>query len=362
MESPAIPLVDIRAQYATMSEQINAAIARVVESGRFVLGEEAAGFEREFAEYCGAPHCVGCASGTDALKLALQAVGVVRGDEVITVAHTFMATASSIVELGAKPVFVDVRDDTLLMDTRLVEAAITERTRAIVPVHLYGQTVDMDPLVDLARRRGIKVVEDAAQAHGARYKQRRAGGLADAAAFSFYPGKNLGAYGDAGAVTTNDDRAAAWLRQARDHGRVSRYEHGFVAGNSRLDSIQAAVLRVKLARLDEWNERRRQLAADYDAALPVASVSVHPDCESVYHLYVVRMQQRDEALTALAAAGISGGVHYPIPVHKQPAMAGVDAHLPVTERAATEILSLPIYAELPEGTAERVANALGALR
>jgi dTDP-4-amino-4,6-dideoxygalactose transaminase len=363
MSRTPVPLVDLRAQYASIRPEVDEAMARVISRTSFILGEEVEAFEQEFARYCEVGHAVGCGNGTDALELALQAVGVKPGDEVITVSHTFTATAEAVVNVGARPVFVDVRPDTLLMDVRLVAAAITPRTRAIVPVHLYGQVVDMDPLLELARSHGLRVVEDAAQAHGARYKGRRAGSMGDAGSFSFYPGKNLGAYGDAGAIVTRDREAADWMRRARNHGRATKYEHDFVGRNSRMDGLQGAVLRVKLRHLDGWNERRRELAAAYRKHLAGAtSVSVvvpQAEVESAYHLFVVRVPRRDALLERLKKEGVEAGVHYPVPLHRQKAYAPyppTPPRLEVTEAAAASILSLPLYPELDPKELARIAE------
>jgi dTDP-4-amino-4,6-dideoxygalactose transaminase len=365
--NPRLPLVDLDAQHRGLRTELDAAIARVFGSSQFILGEEVDAFETAFARYCGADHAIGCGNGTDALELALWAVGVGAGDEVITVAHTFAATAEAIVRCGAAPVFVDVRDDTLLMDLDAVEAAITPRTRALVPVHLYGSCVDMAPLIDMARRHRLRVVEDAAQAHGATTTAGgRAGAAGDAGCFSFYPGKNLGACGDAGAVVTSDIEIAQRVRAARDHGRSGKYEHAFAARNSRMDGIQGAILGVKLGRLDAWNARRRDLAAGYRARLAavpaIRAVAVPDGVEPVHHLFVVRLRGRDRVRDALAAAGIATGVHYPIPLHRQPAFASLpDARLPVTEAAAGEILSLPIFPEMTETDLDRVVEELSAV-
>jgi dTDP-4-amino-4,6-dideoxygalactose transaminase len=362
-----VPLVDLQGQYLSIREEIDAAIAGVIARSAFILGPEVAAFEAEFAAFCGAGHCVACANGTDALSLALEGVGVRPGDEVITTAHTFLATAEAISGLGAVPVFADVDPGTLLLDPAAVERAVTPRTRAVVPVHLYGQAVDPEPFLALARRHGLKLVEDAAQAHGARSGGRPAGSWGDAATFSFYPGKNLGAYGDAGAVTTSDPGIAAWLRQARDHGRSSKYEHDFAARSSRMDGIQGAVLRVKLRHLAEWNQTRRELAARYDrllADLPgVRRVAVAPGGEPVWHLYVVRVsdRERDRVLAGLKARGIQAGVHYPVPLHRQRAYAHLglgEGSLPATERAAREVLSLPLYAPMDPALVDRCSAAL----
>jgi dTDP-4-amino-4,6-dideoxygalactose transaminase len=367
MALPSIPLVDLKAQYASIRSEVDEGIARVLTRASFILGEEVASFERSFAAFCGAEHCVGVGNGTDALTLALQALGVGAGHEVITVPFTFIATAEAITATGASTVFVDVEPTTLLMDPAKVAAALTPRTRAIVPVHLYGQVVDMAPLLDLAKARGISVVEDAAQAHGATYQGRPAGSLGHLATFSFYPGKNLGAYGDAGAIVTNDARLAGWLRQARDHGRVSKYEHDFEARNSRMDAIQGAVLAAKLRHLPRWNEQRRALAAAYTRALsPIEGVSPVPVADrgqSAAHLYVVRTKGRDRVLAKLREAGVEAGVHYPIPLHLLRAYAYLGlgrGTFPVAEQAAAEVLSLPLYPELPESDVDRVVAALRA--
>ncbi len=367
MECSTIPLVDLRAQYEAIREDVDAAIARTLGSTAFILGREVEAFEKAFAKYCGAGFCVGCGNGTDAVALALQAVGVRPGDEVITVSHTFIASAEAITLAGARPVFVDVRADTLLMDVFKVEEAVTPRTRAILPVHLYGQIVDMDALLEIARSHGLKVVEDAAQAHGATYKGRRAGSLGDAAAFSFYPGKNLGAYGDAGAVVTNDPQIARRVSKARNHGRSTKYEHEFEGRNSRMDGIQGAILGMKLRHLDAWNAKRGELAAAYDRRLhdapQIRSVSVHPDCQPAYHLYVVRVPCRDVVLQRLQTAGIQAGVHYPVPLHLQKAYGYLgmkQGDLPVTEAAAADVLSLPLYPEMDEDMVAACAETLRA--
>jgi len=358
-------MVDLKAQYRAIKHEVDGAIAGVIESCDFILGKEVEAFEREFAAYCGVESCVACGNGTDSISLALQAVGVGPGDEVITVSHTFIATAEAVTAIGAKPIFVDICPDTLLMDVSKVADAITSRTRAILPVHLYGQMVDMDPLLAIAHRYNLKVVEDAAQAHGATYKGRRAGSIGHAASFSFYPGKNLGAYGDAGAVVTPDANVARWIAKARNHGRATKYEHDFEARNSRMDGIQGAVLRAKLRRLDDWNQARRLIAARYDELLEglpeVRRVNTRPDGQPVFHLYVVRHPARDEMLGRLREDAIEGGVHYPVPLHLQRAYAhhglGVGS-LPVTERAAAEVLSLPIFPELELRDCERVVAVL----
>ena len=360
--NPTMPFVDLAAQYDSIQNEINAAIRRVLQNHHFILGPETSAFEREFAEYCRVPHCVACANGTDALALALRACGVGPGDEVITVSHTFAATAEAVCLAGALPVFVDVRDDTLLMDADKIEEAITPKTKAIIPVHLYGQTADMDPLAALAKCRGIKIIEDAAQAHGAKYKGRRAGSIGNAGAFSFYPSKNLGAYGDAGALTTGDRELASWLKKARNHGRSRKHLHEFAGQNSRFDDIQAAVLRVKLPYLDSWNERRRKLAARYDERLRdlpgLKATGIEDHCTPVYHVYPVRIPNRDEVLQKLRNLGIAASIHYPVPVHMQKAFANTGRRLPVTEKAAKELLSLPIYPEMSTEDIDKVVDNL----
>jgi dTDP-4-amino-4,6-dideoxygalactose transaminase len=365
-QAQRLPLVDLRRQHALLRAEVDAAIERVFDSADFILGAEARAFEIEFAALCGTKYAVACGNGTDALELALWAVGVKPGDEVITVAHTFAATAEAIIRVGATPRFVDVVGDTLLMDLALVERAITTRTAAIVPVHLYGSCVDMRALMNLAHRHGLKVVEDAAQAHGAVVGGKRAGSSGDAGTFSFYPAKNLGAVGDAGAVVTSDAAMAQLISSARDHGRSGKYEHEIVGRNSRMDALQAAILRVKLRHLEEWNKRRRQLAARYRFLLedlPEVRPVTASEGEPVYHLFVVDCDGRDDVREQLDMAGIATGIHYPVPLHLQRAFAdagGMDrGSLPVSEKAAGRILSLPIFPEMADGDVDRVVAALG---
>ena len=369
--SAIVPFVDLAAQYRSIRSEIDQAVARVIATCAFVGGEEVRAFEAEFADYCaiGLPpgarlHCVGCGNGTDTIYLILRAMGIGPGDEVITVAHTFTATAEAISLTGARPVFVDVLPDTMLMDPDALEPAITPRTRAIVPVHLYGQPCDMDRILAVARRHGLRVVEDAAQAHGATWKGRRPGALGDAASFSFYPGKNLGAFGDGGAVVSADAALVDRVRMLANHGSVEKYTHLAVGVNSRLDGLQAAVLRVKLRRLDAWNAARRRHAELYMRALRSADVQlpvVDPNAQSVWHLFAVRTDDRAGLQARLSAHGVASGVHYPTPLHLQPAYAhlGIPAGaLPESERAAARVLSLPMYAELPGEAIARVAAAL----
>jgi len=357
-----IPLVNLGAMHAELRCEIDDAIGRVLVRGDFVLGAELAEFEREFAAYCGAKHCVGLGSGLDALILALKAVGVGPGDEVLTVGNTFIATALAIHHAGAVPVLVDHDPDTYNLDPSKLAAALSARTKAVLPVHIYGQPAEMDAIRAFADAHGLIVIEDAAQAHGALYKGVRAGNLAKAAAFSFYPGKNLGAIGDGGAVVTNDDGLAEWLVRARSYGSESKYRHAMCGFNSRLDGVQAAVLRVKLRRLDEWNAARRRLAARYRELLadsPVVPPASSDHAQHVYHLFVIRCGNRDELLNVLHEQGIGAGIHYPLPIHRQPAMQGkCRVPHPMTCCAAycDELLSLPLCPYLSEVQQESIAE------
>ena len=359
-----VPLVDLKAQYQALEQEVLARIQEVLRGMHLFLGENVEALEREFAAYCGARYGVGVGSGTDALHLALRAVGVGPGDEVITVAHTFVATAEAIVQAGARPVFVDIDPVTCTMDPRLVEAAVTAQTRAIVPVHLYGHPADMDPLLAVARRYGLRVVEDACQAHGASYRSRAVGALGDAGCFSFYYSKNLGAYGEGGMVVTSDEEVARQVRALRDHGSHAKYLHNAVGFNARLDELQAAILRVKLPHLEAWNGRRRALAAEYSrrlASLPLTLPVAQPWAFPVYHLYVVRTPQRDALYQWLHRRGVMAGIHYPVPIHLQAAFAGCgfpEGSLPETEAAAREVLSLPMYPELTPAQVDEVVEAV----
>jgi dTDP-4-amino-4,6-dideoxygalactose transaminase len=345
-----------------LAEELEAATKRVLHSGWYILGPELEAFEQAFAAYHGVAHAVGVANGTDAVELALRALGVGAGDEVITVAHTAVATVCAVERTGATPVLVDIDEETYTMDPRAAAAAVTDRTRAIVPVHLYGHPADMGALMDLAARHGIAVVEDCAQAHGARIGGRLVGTFGHLGAFSFYPTKNLGAYGDGGAVVTGDPALAERVRRLRNYGQTDRYHHVERGQNSRLDEMQAAILRVKLAHLDEHNALRRRLAGEYSRRL--AGVAV-PSCRDgagpVFHLYVVRHPRRDDLMSALREEGIGTLIHYPIPVHLQEAyrdLGYAPGALPVTERAAEEILSLPLYAGLTPEALEMVVDAV----
>ena len=358
-----VPMVDLKAQYARIRAEVDAALARVVSAGQFIGGEECRLLEEEFARYCGAGHACGVANGTDALTLSLKAFGVGPGDEVVTVANTFIATGEAVFLNGARPVFVDVDPATFTMDPSALPRAITARTKLIVPVHLYGHPADMPAVMDVAARHGIPVLEDAAQAHGAEVAGKRAGNLAHAATFSFYPGKNLGAYGDAGMVTSNDAGFVARVRQLANHGGgANKYDNVVVGTNSRLDTLQAAVLRVKLRHLDAWNRERRERVSAYARALDGTAGIVAPrereGCRSAWHLYTIRSKDRDHLQARLRSGGIATAVHYPRPIHLQPAMAGAGGKmgdLPVSELLSQEVLSLPLYPELPLETVERIA-------
>jgi len=362
----SIPLVNLKRQHHELQTEIQAAINNVLARGDFVFGQELELFEKEFATYCQVEHCVGVDSGLDALTLTMKGLGIGRGDEVITAANTFIATALAIHHVGATPVLVDHDPVTYNLDPRCLAAAITSRTKAIVPVHLYGQPADMDLIQAVAAEHGLLVIEDTAQAHGARYKGRRCGSLACAAAFSFYPGKNLGALGDAGAIVTDDADLAQWLRSARNYGSVVKYHHTMPGWNSRVDTLQAAVLRVKLRYLDRWNDRRRQLADRYRELLAPAEATLpgqSPDVEHVYHQFVIRTGQRDELLGQLHSRGIGAGIHYPVPIHRQRALQKkcIVPRPPVhTDRFCDEILSLPICPYLTDDEADQVAAEVAA--
>jgi dTDP-4-amino-4,6-dideoxygalactose transaminase len=359
-----ISLVDLKAQYASIRGEIDSTIQRVLDNTSFILGKEVASFEQAFSEFIGVKGAVGIGSGTAALQLAMLACGIGPGDEVITSAHTFIATAEAISQTGARPIFVDIDPRTYNLDPNQVESAVTSRTRAILPVHLYGQPADLNPLLDIAGRRDLWLIEDAAQAHAAEYNGRRCGSIGRLACFSFYPGKNLGAYGDAGAVTSNDESLLAKVRKLHDHGRTTKYEHDEIGWGERLDALQAAVLAAKLPHLEAWTEARRSHARLYNellAGCDVVTPYESPDSRHVYHLYVIRARRRDELLEFLKSKGVDAGIHYPIPLHRQPAYAKLgysDLHLPISEQAAAEVLSLPMYPELTEPQIRYVADAV----
>jgi dTDP-4-amino-4,6-dideoxygalactose transaminase len=359
-----IPFVDLKAQYYSIKEDINLAIVRVLESSQFVLGAEVAAFEEEFAAYSGACHGIGVNSGTSALHLAILAAGIGPGDEVITSPFTFVATVAAICYTGAQPVFIDIEPRSYTMDVDQLESAITERTRAILPVHLYGQPADMDPILEIAHRNDLIVIEDAAQAHGAEYKGRRVGGIGDLGCFSFYPGKNLGAYGEGGMVVTNNPDYVRIIRMLRDWGQEGKYHHVLKGYNYRLEGLQAAILRVKMRHLEKWTEGRRAHAAQYDGLLldsGVQTPTVMPYSRHVYHIYALRVQQRDALQQTLRKEGIQTGIHYPIPVHLQPAFADCgykEGDFPVSEHVASQVLSLPMYAELSEQMIDHIVNSV----
>jgi len=361
--------VDLRAQYKTLSREMDAAIQGVLKRSDYVLGDEVHQFEEDFAKFIGTTYAVGVGSGLDALELSLRAYGIGAGDEVITAANTFIATVLAIMAVGARPVLVDIDPETYNIHPGAIEAAITSRTRGILPVHLYGQPADMEPILAIARKHSLVVIEDAAQAHGAIYGGHRVGAYGNAAAFSFYPGKNLGAYGDGGMVVTNDAAIAEGIRHLRNYGQRVKYEHVVAGTNSRLDTIQATVLRVKLPHLDRWNAARQEHAAAYNSLLanePLELPRIAAKRTHIFHLYVVQIENRSCVQEFLSVRGITTGIHYPIPIHLQEACAGLGyrrGDFPVTEIAAGRILSLPMYAELTAAQVEYVAtNLLESLR
>ena len=359
-----IPFVDLKRQYQGLREEVLGEITKAIDSMQLLLGPNVRAFEDEFSRHCGTEFAVGVGSGTEALHLALVACGVKRGDEVITVANTYFATIEALALIGAKPVFVEIDPLTFNIDPSQIESRITSKTKAILPIHLYGQPADMDPIVELARAYNLKIVEDACQAHGAEYRGRRTGSLGDAGCFSFYLSKNLGAYGEGGMIVTSDPEVSQKCKMLRDHGQDVKYHHRFMGVNGRLDEIQAAVLRVKLRHLDEWNEKRRRVAEAYEKGLP--STLVKPIemsvAKHVYHLYVIRTSAREQLAAYLEAKGVATGMHYPIPIHLQEAYRGYcsdSVHLPITEKAASEILSLPMF---PELTVEEINYVCGRVR
>jgi dTDP-4-amino-4,6-dideoxygalactose transaminase len=360
-----VPFLDLKAQYLSIQEEVAGALHQVLEQTAFAGGPFVEAFERDFAAFCQCQHGVGVASGTDALWLALLGLGVGPGDEVITVPNTFIATAEAISLCGAKPVFVDVDGKTCTLNPDLWERAITPRTKAVIPVHLYGQCADMDPIVAVARRRGLFVIEDACQAHGAEYKGRRAGSMGDAGCFSFYPGKNLGAYGEAGAVVTQSPQLAAWMRMFRDHGQQKKYYHSIVGWNARMDGLQGAVLSVKLRHLPQWNDARRRNASLYNELLAgvqgVTTPTEAQNAKHVYHIYSICVAQRDSVMKTLASKGIACGIHYPVPLHLQEAYASLGCgpgSFPVAETYASQQLSLPMFAELTSDQIRAVVDEL----
>jgi dTDP-4-amino-4,6-dideoxygalactose transaminase len=364
MSAPPIPLVDLQAQHAEIADEVAAGFAKVIADTAFILGPAVREFEGAFARYCEVSHCIGVANGTDAIELILRALGIGPGDEVIVPANTFIATALGVVRVGARPVLVDC-DSYQLLDPGRIEAALTPRTRAVMPVHLFGQIADMKTIGEIAAALGLFVIEDAAQSQGARRNGRRSGSFGLAAATSFYPGKNIGAYGDAGAVLTSSDEIASRLRKLRNWGSETKYHHPEIGFNSRLDTLQAVVLSAKLARLDAWNEARRRAAARYDALLSgiegIELPRTLPGNEHAWHLYVIRVPRRDEVLAKLNAEGIGAGIHYPVPLHLHGALRDLgyrQGDFPESERVAREILSLPMYPHITAEQQERVAEVL----
>ncbi len=358
-----VPMLDLKAQYLPLKEEIKESIKEIIESGRFVLGDNVSSFEKEVASYHGVGHAVGLASGTDSLHLCLKALGIGEDDEVITAPFTFIATAEAITYVGAVPVFVDIEPDTLNIDPLKIEEKITKKTRAILVVHLFGQPARMDDIMSVARKYNLLVIEDCAQSFGASYKGVHTGGIGDAGCFSFYPSKNLGAYGDGGMIITGDAGLIEKVRLLRNHGTVGPYQHAFIGYNSRLDEIQAAVLRVKLKHIDSYNDLRRDIAAIYTSRLNgLVSCPVETGYgRHVYHQYTIRTDRRQHVTEALAENNISSVIYYPTPVHLQPAFAYLGYHegdFPESEAAAKEVLSIPIYPELPHDTAHEVADVI----
>jgi dTDP-4-amino-4,6-dideoxygalactose transaminase len=362
-----VPFLDLKAQYRGIREEIAEAIQDVLDNTAFAGGPAVKAFEEDFAPFCGCKRAVGVANGTDALLMALLALDIGPGDEVITVANTFIATAEAISFAGAKPVFVDIEEESFNMDPEKLEAALTDKTKAVIPVHLYGQAADMDPILAFADKHGLKVIEDASQAHGAQYKGKPAGSMGDAGCFSFYPGKNLGAYGEAGAVATNDENVAARIARLRDHGQDQKYYHAEIGMNGRMDGIQGAVLKVKLNHLPKWTELRRRHAQRYNELLSgvpgVKTPKEMPWAKHVYHLYEIRVPRRDELLKHLADREVFCGIHYPVPLHLQEAYRFLGLKkgaFPAAEKCAGEILSLPMFPELSDEQIQRVAGEIKA--
>ncbi len=360
-----VPFLDLKAQYESISDEIAAALRAVIDRCAFAGGPFVERFEEDFASFCGCRHALGVGSGTEAIWLALMALGIGAGDEVITVPNTFIATAEAISLCGAKPVFVDIDEQTYNMDPSLLEAAITTRTKALIPVHLFGQTAEMNPILDVAREHGLAVIEDACQAHGAEYNGRSAGSMGEAGCFSFYPGKNLGAYGEAGVVVTNNTDLDEKIRMLRDHGQAKKYQHALVGWNARMDGLQGAILSVKLRYLNAWNEARRKNAALYnDLLIEDQGIIIPyeaPGAKHVYHVYAIRAQDREALLRVLAEKEVHCGIHYPVPIHLQDAYQDLGYHhgsFPVAERCAAEFLSLPMFPELTSRQIEHVASEI----
>ncbi len=362
---PKVPFVDLKKQYEGIRDEIGEAIQKVIEQTAFSSGPFVAQFENEFAKFCGCTNAIGVGSGTEALWLSLYTLGITQGDEVITVPNTFIATAEAISFCGAQPVFVDVEENTYNMNPALLEAAITPRTKAIIPVHLFGQMADMDPIMEIAKRYGLFVIEDACQAHGAEYKGRKAGSMGDLGCFSFYPGKNLGAYGEAGAIVTNNAEWANKMKIIRDQGQMKKYHHSMIGWNARMDGIQGAILSVKLRHLLEWNENRRRYAQAYNTLLEGIKGLILPHeadyAKHIYHIYAIRVKDRDSMIASLAKEGIYCGIHYPIPIHLQEAYRFLglkEDSFPVAEQCAKEFVSLPMFPELTKEQIEHIVEAI----
>lgn len=362
-----VPFLDLKIQYQTLKKEVQAVVNDVFENTAFVGGKQVSLFEQNFANYCNTKYCLGLNSGTDALKFALLALGIKEGDEVITVANTFIATTEVISQIGAKIVFVDIDEKTYNIDVSKIREKITSKTKAIIPVHLYGQCADMDEILKIAKEFNLSVIEDASQAHGAKYKTLRAGSMGDISAFSFYPGKNLGAYGDGGAIVSNNKKLIDYSLMLRNHGQKEKYYHEIEGYNSRLDTVQAGILDIKLKYLDSWNSNRRKIAHYYNELLKNTEIITpfEPEfSEAVYHLYIVRLKNRDEVKKKLLEKGIETGLHYPLPLHLQNAykhLNYVEGSLPITEKVSKEILSLPIYPELTLEQVEYVVKELKAI-
>lgn len=361
-----VPLLDTKAQYHALKPDIQSALDEVLESGQYIMGPYVDRFEQAVAAYCGTKHAIGVANGTDALLLTLDALGIGPGDEVITSPFTFFASAEVISQVGATPVFIDIDPETYNMDARQLKGAITNRTKAVIPVHIFGQPVDMDEVVNISKEHGLYVVEDACQAIGATYKNRQVGSIGAAGCFSFFPTKNLGGFGDGGMVITNDDGLAKKIRILRVHGSNPKYYHSMIGYNSRLDPLQAAMLQVKLPHLDGWNRKRRELSDIYNAAfrdLPVQLPKVHANREAVFHLYIIQTDRRDLLMKFLESRGVSSGAYYPVPLHRQAVYAGLgyaEGSLPVAERASTGTMALPLYPELTNGMQQYVIESVRA--
>lgn len=364
VSSIQVPQLDLVAEYRSIQSEVDAAMQRVLESGMFIMGGEVKAFEEEMAEYLGVKHVIGVGNGTDALQVAYMTLGLQPGDEIITTPFTFIATVETMAVLKLKPVFVDIDWDSFALDPSKIEAAITERTRAIVPIHLYGQCADMDAILAIAKKHKLAVIEDAAQAIGATYKGKQAGTMGDFGTFSFFPSKNLGAYGDGGMVVTNDDELAERARMIRVHGTPSKYDHIILGINSRLDALQAAILRVKLKHIEKWNAKRREIAGKYDQMLAGSDILTPrelADCHHIYHQYTIRSEQRDDLQKFLADSGVSCGIHYPIALHQQRALQFLGYNtgdFPMSERAAAQVMSLPIFPQLSDAQIQKVAETI----